>query len=64
MAYGLNYEPTEFLWCRQVRQHLHFPYVVYWDHMHCLTASGGIAQYIVNQMVLRICARKGMPVSE
>ena len=21
MAYGLNYEPTELLWCREVRQH-------------------------------------------
>ena len=57
MAYGLTYEPTEFLWCRQVRHHLHFPYVVYWDHMHCLTASGGIAQYIVSQMVLGLLAQ-------
>ena len=61
MAYGLNYEPTEFLWCRQVRQHLHFPYVVYWDHMHCLPANGGIAQHIASQFILRICVRKGHP---
>ena len=45
LAYGLNYEPTEFLRCRQVRQHLHFPHVVYWgphalptgERRHCST---------------------------
>ena len=45
LAYGLNYEPTEFLWYRQVRQHLHFPHVVYWgphalptgERRHCST---------------------------
>ena len=54
--FGLNYKPSELLWCDAVRKHLRFPHVVYWDHMHCLTASGGIAQYIVNQMVLRFCS--------
>ncbi len=59
---GLNYQPTELLWCHEVRRHLRFPYVIYWDHMHCLTASGGIAQYIVNQMVLRFCAARRMTI--
>ena len=62
--FGLNYGPSELLLCRQVRGHLRFPYVVYWDHMHCLTASGGVAQYIVNQMVLRFCAIMGMRVPD
>ena len=35
-----------------------------WDHMHCCTASGGIAQYLVNQMVLRFCATLGMELSD
>ena len=55
-TYGLNYEPSELLFCGELRRHLRFPYIVYWDHMHCLTASGGIAQYIVNQMVHRFCS--------
>ena len=63
-VYGLNYEPTELLWCRDVRRHLRFPAVVYWDHMHCCTASGGIAQYLVNQMVPRFCATLGMQPSD
>ena len=61
-VFGLNYQPTELLWCHEVRRHLRFPYVIYWDHMHCLTASGGIAGYIVNQMVLRFCAALKMTI--
>ena len=61
---GLNYQPTELLWCHEVRKHLRFPYVIYWDHMHCLTASGGVAGYIVNQMVLRFCAALKMELAE
>ena len=62
MVYGLKYEPTQILWCLQVRHHLNFPYVVYWDHMHCLTANGGVTQFEVNQFILRTCQRKGLPV--
>jgi len=32
--------------------------------MHCLTASGGVAGYIVNQMVLRFCAALKMELAE
>ena len=32
--------------------------------MHCFTASGGIAQCIVDQMVLRFCAIMGMRVAD
>ena len=32
--------------------------------MHCLTASGDIAQYLVNQMVLRFCVALGMEVTD
>ena len=45
LAYGFNYDRTAFLWCRQVRQHLHFPHVVDWgphalptgERRHCST---------------------------
>lgn len=26
ILYGLKYEPSEVLWCRQVRRHLRLPY--------------------------------------
>ena len=61
--YGLNYQPSELLWCGEVRKHLRFPYIVYWDHMHCLTASGGIAQHMVNQIVLRFSHKLKMPIA-
>jgi hypothetical protein len=32
------------------------PYSVYWDWMHCMVASGGTAQYEVNQVLIRISA--------
>ena len=60
--YGLNYEPTDILWCHEVRPHLRFPEVVYWDHMHCLAANGGVTQHESNQFILRTCQRKGLPV--
>ena len=56
IVYGLNYEPLNLIFNRQVRRHLRMPCSIYWDHMHCLTASGGIAQFLINQLCLRICA--------
>ena len=63
-VYGLNYEPSELMFCPEVRPRLHWPFVIYYDHMHCLTASGGIAQYIVNQLVLRISSILEMELSD
>ena len=61
-VFGLNYQPTELLWCHEVRRHLRFPYVIYWDHVHCMTASGGVVGYIVNLMVLRFCAARRITI--
>ena len=64
MVYGLIYDPKDLLWCREVRRHLRYPYVIYWDHMHCLCTHGGIAQYHVNQFVYRVSLLLRMPLEE
>ncbi len=49
---GLTYHPKAILWDRAIRGTLSSPTSVFWDWMHCIVASGGIAQYEVNQLVL------------
>ena len=53
-AYGLVYEPAAILFDEHCRSVARFPDTIYWDWMHCLLASGGIAQYQVNLVVLEI----------
>ncbi len=46
-----------------MRHIVSFPTSVYWDWMHCVVASGGIAQYELNQLVLSICG-SGIPIEQ
>jgi hypothetical protein len=50
-ATGLKYEERGLLWDRPVRATLRLPHAAYTDWMHMLVASGGFAQYELNQMV-------------
>jgi hypothetical protein len=47
-------------YCRGVAR---FPETIFWDWMHCLEASGGIAQYQLNQIVLHL-KRSGISLAE
>jgi hypothetical protein len=47
-CYGLKYEPTAILFNSYLRDMVAFPDSLYSDWMHCLVASGGIAQYQCN----------------
>ena len=38
----------------RIRELANLPYSIYWDWMHCLVASGGVAQYELNQLLRRI----------
>ena len=50
-SYGLKYEPESLMWDHEARLRLALPYAAYVDWMHTWVASGGVAQYQVNQMV-------------
>ena len=50
---GLTFNFTSLLHPR-IRQIARLPFSVYWDWMHCLVASGGVAQYELNQLLRRI----------
>ena len=50
---GLVYRPTGLLWTT-MRAAARLPQTTYWDWMHCTVASGGIAQYEVNQFLRRL----------
>ena len=50
---GFNYEPQGLLWSR-MRKVAALPDSIYWDWMHCICASGGIAQLHLNQFLRRV----------
>ena len=53
-AYGLKHTPTAILFDEHCRNIARFPDSIYWDWMHCLLASGGVAQYECNQLLLAL----------
>ena len=51
-ATGFTYEHGGLMWNRKARETLQLPYAAYVDWQHDMVASGGWAQYEVNQMAL------------
>jgi len=56
---GITYDPSALLWT-SARYAAKLPSTTYWDWMHNLVASGGVAQYKVNQFLRRV--RPHMPL--
>ena len=54
--YGLAYIPQAIIFDPYTRSVVRFPDTVFWDWMHCLVASGGVAQFQVNEFLLRLKA--------
>ena len=54
---GFKWDPEGLLWDGHVRAKLQPPYSQYPDWMHNLVASGGVAQYHLNGLVLHLCHR-------
>ena len=54
MCYGLKYDPSAIIFNRSVRDMAALPYRLYWDWMHCLVASGGVAQYQCNSLLANL----------
>jgi hypothetical protein len=52
--YGLSYDATGVLFDDWTFRLVAMPDCIYWDHMHMVYASGGVAQYEVNQLVRNI----------
>ena len=52
--YGLSYNQNTLLWSRGLLAIVRVPDCVYWDAMHVLHASGGVAQYECNQLAMQI----------
>jgi hypothetical protein len=50
---GFNFDENTLL-CSDMAAIADLPLSSFWDWMHCIVASGGIAQYELNQFVLRI----------
>ena len=54
-ACGLVYTPRGLPWDKYLREYLNIPEMVFFDSMHCLTASGGLGQYAINRFVVEAC---------
>lgn len=50
---GLAFDVCSLL-APRIRELANIPYSIYWDWMHCGVASGGLGQYELNQLLLRI----------
>ena len=48
---GINYNPHGPLWDPYLVDLMNAPFCHYWDAMHCLYASGGVAQFQVNGFI-------------
>ena len=62
-ALGLVYSEHAFVFDDYCQSIARFPDTIFWDWMHCLVASGGIAQYQLNQLVLE-CKRAGVAIAD
>ena len=63
-TYGMTYEEGGLIFDLSLRPYIRMPWAIYWDHMHCFTASGGMGQYEVNQFARRIRNTLNMPLSD
>ena len=52
--FGLKFEAGSILFEDYTRRLAKPPHSAYWDWMHCLVSSGGIAQYEINQLVRQL----------
>ena len=50
---GFTYSPYHVL-MSDMALHANLPYSIYWDWMHTILSSGGVAQYELNQLIRRI----------
>jgi hypothetical protein len=62
-AYGLVYNTNALLFDNRLREVVRFPEGICWDWMHCLVASGGVAQYECNQL-LRALVQAGISLKQ
>ncbi len=62
-ALGLTYNRDAIIWNDSLRLVARFPVTVAWDWMHCICASGGVAQHSLAEIV-GIIVRAGIPVSQ
>lgn len=62
-AYGLVFQKNALVFDDHCLAITKFPTTVYWDWMHCMFASGGVAQYNVNAFLLEI-VRVGLPLAD
>ena len=53
---GVKYDDEGTLCDAEVMSRIQWPWVAYTDHMHTYAASGGIAQFQLNQFVLFLCS--------
>jgi len=53
-AYGINFCESAIIFDEYCRDVVRFPDSIYWDWMHCLLSSGGVAQYNVNYLCLEL----------
>ena len=53
-AYGVSHRPDGILLEKTLRRHYSIIDHTYWDPMHMLLSSGGVAQYVINAFVLAI----------
>ena len=61
---GLKYDPTALLWDLEVRAMLRPPLSFYPDFMHVFFASGGLAQYELNGMILFLEVRYAIEATD
>jgi len=61
--YGIGYNPHAILFHPRCRALAKFPDSVFWDWMHCLVASGGVAQYQCNRLLL-VFRGGGLPLKD
>ena len=51
---GLRYDPDGLVYDLGLRAVVRVPECIIWDFQHCLLSSGGIAQYHINQFLLKL----------
>ena len=61
--YGLNYAPNGLLYDKYLQPYVRPADTTYFDWMHCLVASGGVAQYHINVFCLEL-TRQGIRLEQ
>ena len=63
-ATGIVYDPDGLLFDKDLEGIFDWPTAVFADTAHCLTASGGVAQYHLNQLVLSIMEKTSFTLED